>query len=61
MKADLDEQTRRMVEVAVSAAPALTSTQITELRRILKPSAQISTVTPLPTLKVATRPTRRAA
>ena len=45
MMADLDEQTRRMVEVAVAAAPAFTTEQINELRRVLKPGERIPAVT----------------
>ncbi|MEU4558613.1 hypothetical protein AB0F72_09485 [Actinoplanes sp. NPDC023936] len=41
MMADLDPETQRLVEAAVDAAPALTSDQITELRRVLKPEARL--------------------
>lgn len=56
-----DELVRRMVEVAVAAAPALTSQQITDLRRVFKPGVRIPTVTQLPTREAAPKPARRAA
>lgn len=55
---DLDPETQRMVDIAVAGAPALTSDQITELRRVFKPEQwRTAPVTRTP----ATRPLRQAA
>lgn len=54
----LDPETRRLVAIAVAGAPALTTEQIAELRRVLKPN-QYAPVVKLPA-KLA-KPVRRAA
>lgn len=57
----LDIETQELVDIAVAGAPALTTEQITELRRILKPEQRPHPlpVTELPAHHAST--TRRAA
>ncbi|GGN39862.1 hypothetical protein GCM10010109_68310 [Actinoplanes campanulatus] len=54
----LDAETRRMVQIAVAEAPALTTGQITTLRRIVKPEQLIATQA---AQHAATQPARWAA
>jgi hypothetical protein len=51
----LDAETQRLVDIAVAGAPALTTAQITELRRILKPEQRLRAIPGL------VQPIRKAA
>lgn len=42
MKTNLDAKTLLMIQVAVADAPPLTSTQIADLRRILRPEQWVN-------------------
>lgn len=57
----LDEATRRLVDQAVAAAPALTSDQVTELRRILRPGDPTSVLGLRSVVRTPSNRTRQAA
>jgi hypothetical protein len=42
MIAALDPETQRLVDIAIAGAPTLTSDQIVELRRLLKPAQRLA-------------------
>lgn len=44
MTATLDTETQHLVDIAVAGAPALTTAQITDLRRILKPAQRLHVI-----------------
>lgn len=56
----IDAETQQLVDIAVAGAPALTSDQITDLRRLLKPETRIPAM-PKTVRRPVTRPERRAA
>ncbi len=61
MMAELDAETRQLVDIAVAGAPALTTEQITELRRVLKPETRLRPLAPVAALPRPAKTTRRAA
>ncbi len=61
MMAELDAETRQLVDIAVAGAPALTTEQITELRRVLKPETRLRPLAPVAELPRPNSTTRRAA